>query len=93
MVSLRAEEAKRAAIMFAKKREPELADNDDMFFDAKEYHTSNKEVANILSMTTGNTDSVNRPAAGAALLAEDNAWGDEDEIDIDGDDDEGMGGN
>jgi hypothetical protein len=31
-----------------KKQEPELADNDDMFFDAKEFHTSNKEVANIL---------------------------------------------
>ena len=34
MVSLRAEEAKRAALMFQKKREPELADSDDMFFDA-----------------------------------------------------------
>jgi hypothetical protein len=42
MVSLRAEEAKRAALMFQKKREPELADSDDMFFDAKEYHSSNK---------------------------------------------------
>jgi hypothetical protein len=31
-----------------KKQEPELAENDDMFFDAKEFHTSNKEVANIL---------------------------------------------
>ena len=49
MVSLRAEEAKRAALMFQKKREPELADSDDMFFDAQEYHTSNKQVANILS--------------------------------------------
>jgi len=34
--------------MFQKKREPELADSDDMFFDSKEYHTSNKAVANIL---------------------------------------------
>jgi hypothetical protein len=42
MISLRAEEAKRAALMFQKKREPELADSDEMFFDAKEYHTSNK---------------------------------------------------
>lgn len=49
MINMRAEEAKRAALMFQKKREPELADSDDMFFDAKEYHTSNKQVANILS--------------------------------------------
>jgi hypothetical protein len=49
MISMRAEEAKRAAMMFQKKKqEPELADSDDMFFDAKEYHTSNKAVANIL---------------------------------------------
>ena len=51
MVSMRAEEAKRAAQMFQKKREPELADTEDMFFDAKEYHTSNKAVANILQTT------------------------------------------
>jgi len=51
MISMRAEEAKRAALMFQKKREPELADADDMFFDAKEYHTSNKAVANILQAT------------------------------------------
>ena len=49
MTNLRAKEAERAAQMFAKKREPELADSDDMFFDAKEFHTSNKQVANILS--------------------------------------------
>lgn len=50
MTNMRAKEAERAAQMFAKKRaEPEIADNDDMFFDAKEYHTSNKQVANILS--------------------------------------------
>lgn len=43
--------------MFQKRREPELADNDDMFFDAKEFHTSNKQVANILSSTAaGATD-------------------------------------
>lgn len=41
MINMRAEEAKRAALMFQNKK-PELADNDDMFFDAKEYHTSNK---------------------------------------------------
>jgi hypothetical protein len=37
--------------MFQKRREPELADTDDMFFDAKEFHTSNKQVANILSQS------------------------------------------
>lgn len=42
MTNLRTKEAERAAQMFQKRREPELADNDDMFFDAKEYHTSNK---------------------------------------------------
>jgi hypothetical protein len=52
MTNLRAKEAERAAQMFAKKRsEPEIADSDDMFFDAKEFHTSNKQVANILSST------------------------------------------
>jgi len=30
-----------------KKQEPDV--QDDMFFDAKEFHTSNREVANILS--------------------------------------------
>ena len=51
MVNLRAKEAERAASMFQKRKEPELATDDDMFFDAKEFHTSNKEVANILSST------------------------------------------
>lgn len=50
MVNLRAKEAERAAAMFQKRKEPELATEEDMFFDAKEFHTSNKEVANILSM-------------------------------------------
>jgi hypothetical protein len=56
-----------------------------MFFDAKEYHTSNKEVANILSATSGNAEAINRPAASAALLAEGNAWGDDEDLDIDAD--------
>lgn len=34
MVNLRAKEAERAANMFQKRREPELAHDDDMFFDA-----------------------------------------------------------
>lgn len=39
--------------MFAKKKlEPDVGgEADDMFFDAKEFHTSNKQVANILSTT------------------------------------------
>ncbi len=49
MINLRAKEAERAALVFQKKREPEIADSDDMFFDAKEFHSSNKQVANILS--------------------------------------------
>jgi len=48
MVNLRAKEAERASQMF-RKQKAEGADMDDMFFDAKEYHTSNKNVANILS--------------------------------------------
>lgn len=34
MINLRAKEAERAAKVFQKRRDPELADNDDMFFDA-----------------------------------------------------------
>jgi len=41
MVNLRAKEAERAAQMFRRQKQ-ELVDNDDMFFDAKEYHTANK---------------------------------------------------
>jgi hypothetical protein len=55
MTNLRAKEAERAAQMFAKKKlEPEASEGDEMFFDAKEFHTSNKHVANILS--TGATE-------------------------------------
>ena len=61
-----------------------MVDNDDMFFDSKEYHTSNKQVANILSSST-QPDAVTKPTAGTAILAEGNAWGDDDEIDIDAD--------
>lgn len=49
--------------MFQKKRDPELADNDDMFFDAKEFHTSNKQIANILSQNSAqNTEGEIKPA-------------------------------
>lgn len=37
-----------------------MATDDDMFFDAKEFHTSNKEVANILSSTM-NTEYTQKP--------------------------------
>lgn len=44
MTNLRAKEAERAAQIFQKRKEmqPDIGDSDDMFFDAKEYHTSNK---------------------------------------------------
>ncbi len=48
MINMRAKEAERAAQMFQKKK-PEVTDNDDMFFDAKEFHTTNKEINQILS--------------------------------------------
>lgn len=51
MVNLRAKEAERASQMF-RRQKAEGADLEDMFFDAKEYHTSNKQVANILSQDT-----------------------------------------
>jgi len=52
MVNQRAKEAERAAALFQKRQQPEIAESDDMFFDAKEYHTSNKQIANILSTAT-----------------------------------------
>ena len=53
MVNMRAKEAERAAQMFAKRKlEPEVPGaDDDQFFDAKEYHSSNRQVANILSQS------------------------------------------
>jgi hypothetical protein len=35
--------------MFQKKKEPDQATDEDMFFDAKEFHSSNQQVASILS--------------------------------------------
>jgi hypothetical protein len=55
-----------------------------MFFDAKEYHTSNKQVANILSSTNAPTETV-QTTSGAALLNAGDNWGDDDEIDIEPD--------
>jgi hypothetical protein len=69
-----------------KKQEPETNDS-DMFFDAKEFHTSNKEVANILSndiSANAGGGSASRAAAGASTLSQiEGNWGEEDEIDID----------
>jgi len=42
MINLRAKEAERAAQMFLKKKKEAEENQDDMFFDAKEYHVSNK---------------------------------------------------
>jgi hypothetical protein len=54
MTNLRAKEAERAAAIFQqRKMQPDMGEGDDQFFDAKEYHTSNKQIANILSQTTG----------------------------------------
>jgi hypothetical protein len=84
MINMRAKEAEKAAQMFLKKKhEPELAESDDMFFDAKEFHTSNKEVANILQ-STQQTENQNK-AAGSANLDVNGTWGDDDLIDIDAD--------
>lgn len=51
MINMRAKEAERAAAIFQQRKlQPELADgNEEGFFDAKEYHTSNKQIANILT--------------------------------------------
>ena len=65
MINLRAKEAERAAQMF-KRQKAELVDNDDMFFDAQQYHTSNKSVANILSQDTSATAAASKAADGAA---------------------------
>lgn len=89
MISMRAEEAKRAAQMFQKRKEPDLADTDDMFFDAKEYHTSNKAVANILQASAAGANSSEttnqKNQNSAVLLGEGAQWGDDEEIDIDAD--------
>ena len=52
MVNQRAKEAERAAQMFRRKKQDLFEGSDDMFFDAKEYHTANKNVANILTSET-----------------------------------------
>lgn len=49
MINMRAKEAENAAKMFLNKKAQPDQTEDDMFFDAKEFHTSNKMVDSILS--------------------------------------------
>lgn len=88
MVNLRAKEAERAAQMF-RRQKADAADNNDMFFDAKEYHTANKQVANILKEEPTKVDEKTEEVKEEATIEqlEGNAWGDEEEIDIDMGDD------
>jgi hypothetical protein len=60
-----------------------------MFFDAKEYHTANKQVANILKEEpTKPVETVEEVKEEATVeQLEGTAWGDEDDIDIDMGDD------
>ena len=89
MINLRAKEAERAAQMFKRKKADMFEANDDMFFDAKEYHVANKNVANILSTQGAVKDEKDTTEAiekdeEAQLEDLDGAWGDEEEgIDID----------
>ena len=54
MTNLRAQEAERAAQMFRHKKD-DLNENEDLFFDATNYSSSNQQVANILSKDTGSS--------------------------------------
>lgn len=83
MINLRAKEAERAAQMFLKRKEPDNIGNEgeDMFFDAKEYHTSNRQVANIL--TSAPSETIEKKQHTPAVNVENAKWGDEEEIDID----------
>lgn len=98
MINLRAKEAERAAQMFMKQKQ-DLENNEDMFFDAKEYSISNKSVANILQSDTSTQknseteQSEKKPevVAEATLDNLDDAqWGDGDELEIDMAEDLGM---
>ena len=72
MINMRAKDAERAAQVFLNKKQgAELIDN-DMFFDAEGFHTSNKEIANILSVGandnsgTGASSNINEGGSGGA---------------------------
>jgi hypothetical protein len=105
MVNLRAKEAERAATMFRRQKQDPV-DNDDMFFDAGDYHGTNKSVANILSSDkSGSGNQAGETSASSKGDAKEvveeatldnldgGQWGDaEDPIDIDmGDDIMGLG--
>ena len=82
MINLRAKEVERASLLFQKRKDPEITEGDDMFFDAKEFHTSNKQIANILSVA--GIDSAAPKQSTPSVNMENAKWGDdEDEIDID----------
>ncbi len=83
MINQRAKEAERAAAIFQKRQQPELAESDDMFFDAKEYHTSNKQIANILTTSSAAEKPPEAQQAATAVSAA--KWGDEDDLDLDDD--------
>jgi len=55
MVNLRAKEAERAAQMFRRQKAHGI-DQSEMFFDNKDYQTSNSQVANILSVGKGDSE-------------------------------------
>mmetsp|Transcript_7397 Transcript_7397/g.12495 ORF Transcript_7397/g.12495 Transcript_7397/m.12495 type:complete len:107 (+) Transcript_7397:2478-2798(+) len=86
LTNLRAKEMERAAELFKKQRE-DMVENEDLFFDAKEYHNNNQKVANILGdepTKLSKTESQHAPIAEATLDINDDQWGDnEDPIDID----------
>ena len=88
MVNLRAKEAERAAQMF-RRQKAEAADKEDMFFDANQYNTANKQAANILKEETTKPDDKVEEVKEEATIdqLEGAAWGDEDDIDIDMGDD------
>ena len=49
MINMRAKEAERAAAVFRQRKEDASQLGEEIFFDAKEYHSSNQQVANILA--------------------------------------------
>jgi hypothetical protein len=72
-----------------RRQKAEAVDSADMFFDAKEYHTANKSVANILKEEPPKAEKKVEEVKEEATVEqlEGTAWGDEDEIDIDMGDD------
>jgi hypothetical protein len=72
MTNLRTKEADRVAQMFQNKKDPKQVD-EDKFFGAKEFHTSNREVANILASSGPSPDDfIPKAAQSAANIGEAN---------------------